>query len=231
MKTNKSTKAELATVNNKTTKVKKMNKEEIEMKRQLVLEKTEEIKKNYQAINKMESNINLKTYEVGKALETIVNDKSFKLLTNAKSEKYNFSTYCEEKLGFSNKYAYMLINAAKLQDVLERESLTEVKQGHHQLRKLCKYMEQLEVLKVIWNKAANGDKKAVLNIADLCNAIKEMESNDEKSIDKDPVESAYNSILKWGNLKKLTVDQRNELLERLNQFMKNIEDSAEQEND
>ena len=67
----------------------------------------------------------------------------------------------------------MLIKAAKLQDVLENEQLTEVKQGHHQLRKLCKYINNLELLKKIWQKASDNDLKRVLNMADVVTAIDE----------------------------------------------------------
>ena len=231
MSSSKKANVKLATNNNATKEVTKMTKDTTEEKRQSVLSKTEEIKKIYQSIRKMESNINAKTYQLGKELSAIVKDKSFKVLHDSKSQKYTFQTYCEKMLGFSNKYAYMLISAAELQDLLENESLTVEKQGHHQLRKLCKYMKQVDVLKEIWKKASGDDQKCVPNIADLTIAIKSVEAENEQSASEDPVESAYNNIKKWVKLDKLTNDQRNDLLERLSKLINDIEESEDREND
>lgn len=210
-------------------KVKTMSAEQ-EAKRHELLKMSERIKTQYREISKLENNINANTYEIGKTLTAICENKLFKLLNDTNQKAYNFKSYCESELPFSNKYAYMLIKSAKLQDMLEKEQLTEVKQGHHQLRKLSKYIDNLEILKKIWQKASDNDLKRVINMADLVTAIEECVVETDSECSDDPVVTAYNNVMKWGGFKKLTKKQQYQLIDRLNAFI-NSDVNAENDND
>lgn len=179
------------------------------------------IKMKYREISKLESDINANTYEIGKILADICTTKLFKSLENADNKPHTFKSYCECELPFSSKYAYMLIKAFQLQDTLEAEGLTQSKQGHHQLRKLSKYINDLELLKKIWLQASSNDPMRVLNMADVVTAIEAIVPESEEDGSDDPVENAYNNVMKWGGLKKLSIEQLQQLVTRLNDFINN----------
>ena len=204
--------------------------DEQEAKRSELIKMSERIKTQYREISKLENSINANTYEIGKTLINICENKLFKLMNDVKQKAYTFNAYCKHELPFSSKYAYMFIKAAKLQDVLENEQLTEVKQGHHQLRKLCKYINNLELLKKIWQKASDNDLKRVLNMADVVTAIDEYIVGTESANFDDPVVTAYNNVMKWGGFKKLTKEQQCQLIDRLNAFI-NSDVNAENDDD
>ena len=204
---------------------------EQEAKRNELIKMSERIKTQYHEISKLENSINANTYEIGKTLADICENKLFKLMNDVNQKAYSFNAYCEHELPFSSKYAYMLIKAAHLQDVLEKEQLTEVKQGHHQLRKLSKFVDDLELLRKIWQKASDNDPQRVLNMADVVTALEEITSDTEKSTSDDPVETAFNNVMKWGGFKKLTKEQRSQLIDRLNKFINSdVENKDDKDN-
>ena len=204
----------------------KMSEAEKEAKRTELNQMSDRIRSQYQEVAKLEKDVNRNIYEIGSSLRDILDRKLFKLLMGADEKPLTFKGYCEQELKFSNKYAYMLINTATIQDVLEQEKLTEVKQGHHPLRKLYKYINDRDLLKKIWQKASHEDLKYIPNVADIGNAIDEIVP--APTVSADPVEAAYRNVLKWGGLKKLTSEQRRQLIERLTAF---INDNIETEDD
>lgn len=232
MSINKKTNAKVVKNKKSNVKGKKMKTMVVEQeaKRNELVKMSERIKTQYHEISKLENNINANTYEIGKTLTDICEKKLFKLLNDANQKAYTFNAYCEHELPFSSKYAYMLIKATKLQDVLEKEQLTEVKQGHHQLRKLSKYIDDIELLKKIWLKASDNDLKRVINMADLVTAIEEYVAETESDGSDDPVMTAYNNVMKWGGFKKLTKEQQCQLIDRLNAFINSDVDN-EKDND
>lgn len=211
------------TIETKVSPMSKMTAEEKDTKCQELREMSNRIRTQYQKLRQQEAVINSQTYEIGRDLRSILQGKLFKLLQDEEGKEYTFKTYCQKELTFSDKYAYMLINATKVQDALENDRLTEVKQGHHQLRKLSKYIDDLDTLKKIWQKASKEDLKAVPNIADIVTAIEEVESATENKGSDDPVETAYKNILKWGGLKQLNHEQKQQLIERLKAYIGSLE--------
>ena len=217
--------------NNKVKKIMTTRSFEQLTKRNQLINMSTLIKTQYREIRESESNIYAKIYDIGKILADICENKLFKLLQDSNQKAYSFNSYCEHELPFSSKYAYMLIKAAKLQDVLEKEQLTEVKQGHHQLRKLSKFVDNLELLRRIWQKASDNDSQRVLNMADVVTALEEITSDMEKSTSDDPVETAFNNVMKWGGFKKLTKEQRSQLIDRLNKFINSdVENKDDKDN-
>ena len=217
--------------NNKVKKIMTTRSFEQLTKRNQLINMSTHIKIQYREIRESESDIYAKIYDIGKILADICENKLFKLLQDSNQKAYCFNSYCEHELPFSSKYAYMLIKAAKLQDVLEKEQLTEVKQGHHQLRKLSKFVDNLELLRKIWQKASDNDPQRVLNMADVVTALEEITSDTEKSTSDDPVETAFNNVMKWGGFKKLTKEQRSQLIDRLNKFINSdVENKDDKDN-
>ena len=219
-KTNKKANNNKQNKNVKGKQVKTLSCEQKETRNELI-KLSERIKDQYHEINKLENSINLNTYEIGKTLEHICTTKLFKSLENADHKPHTFKSYCECELPFSSKYAYMLIKAFQLQNALEAEGLTKSKQGHHQLRKLSKYIDDLELLKKIWLQASSNDPMRVLNMADVVTAIEAIVPESEEEGSDDPVENAYNNVMKWGGLKKLSFEQLQQLVTRLNDFINN----------
>ena len=144
--------------NTKTKQLKQFKLQELEAKREQLKEVQEQALANLELIKECEKSSAPHTYELGKNLMKIVKDKLYMAAVDAEGNNYkSFKKYADDFLGISDKYAYMLINAAKVQDLLSKESAAPKYISEKLLRKLVSSLKYPEKVVKIWKCATENN--------------------------------------------------------------------------
>jgi len=181
---------------------------------------TGEIKEQWKHLQKLNEDVNERTYQLGDDLRSICS-----LFKDAK-QRGAFDKHISENFNFSKSYAYMLIKAANVQDTLEKLQLTTVKQNEHALRALGKYKDEESKLIKIWQQAVKSKEELALH-AKIQELVRKEKENDEspadtlKKLEEDTV--SVSTIIKILNLahskQKLTADQKEMLLSHISRML------------
>lgn len=135
-----------------------------------------------------------KTYEAGKALQTIKTDKLYKF--TAKEEKFSsFKKYVGETFMISEQYAYMLINAAKVWDILSEARVTSKDIPEKLLRKLTSLLHDENKIIEIWKTATKGKSDKIPTDKELSDAVAASKP------EKQPTDKSNSEILNDPNSK------------------------------
>lgn len=151
--------------------------EQIKMQEQKEKEKQlkdvqEQALANLEAIRKCERTSAPHTYELGKNLMMIVGQKLYVAAEDAEGKYYkSFKKYAGDILKISDKYAYMLINAAKVQDLLSGKSVAPENISEKLLRKLVPFLNTPEKIAEIWKRATNNDNTIQPSEKALCESV------------------------------------------------------------
>ena len=131
--------------NTKTKQLKQFKLQELKAKREQLKEVQEQALANLELIKECEKSSAPHTYELGKNLMKIVKDKLYMAAEDAEGKHYkSFKKYAGDILKVSDKYAYMLINAAKVQDLLSVKSVAPENVSEKLLRKLVPFLNTPE---------------------------------------------------------------------------------------
>ena len=126
------------------------------------------------------------TYNAGKALLAIKDDKLYK--TPHEGEAYSsFKIYVGVMFKISEQYAYMLINAAKVQDVLFEAEVTQKFVSEKLLRKLTGMIhgeEGKHKIAEIWKSATGGKLDKIPTDKELSDLIAESKPKNDASSSK-----------------------------------------------
>lgn len=134
------------------------------------------------------------TYEAGKALQTIKADKLYKFTAN--EEKFrSFKKYVGETFKISEQYAYMLINAAKVWDILSDAGVTLKDIPEKLLRKLTSLLHDENKIVEIWKVATKGKADKIPTDKELCDAVAASKP------EKQPTDKSNSEILNDPNTK------------------------------
>ena len=146
--------------------------QDLEAKKTLLDQVQKRALENLKIVNQMELDCAPKTYDIGKDLETIVKEKLYKVAEDAEGNNYkSFKKYASDWLGISDKYAYMLINAVKVQDLLSKESAAPKYVSEKLLRKLVPFLKTPEKAVKIWKCATNDNNTILPSEKALCEAV------------------------------------------------------------
>ena len=181
---------------------------------------TGEIKEEWKHLQKLNVDVNGHTYQLGDDLRSIRD-----LFKDAK-QRGAFEKHISDNFTFGKSYAYMLIKAADVQDILEKLQLTTVKQNEHALRALGKFKKEESKLIKIWQQAVKS-KDALALTATIQELVRKEKENDEsatdtlKKLEEDTV--SVSTIIKILNLahskQKLTADQKEMLLNHISRML------------
>lgn len=83
----------------------------------------------------------------------------------------SFKKYVSVFLEISDKYAYMLINAAKVQNLLSGKSVAPENVSEKLLRKLVPFLNTPEKIAEIWKRATNNDNTIQPSEKALCESV------------------------------------------------------------
>lgn len=137
---------------------KQLKLQDLETKKTLLDQVQKRALENLQLVNQLELECAPQTYDIGKDLEMIVANKLYKVAEDADGNNYkSFKKYADDFLGISDKYAYMLINAAKVQDLLSKESAAPKYISEKLLRKLVSSLKYPEKVVKIWKCATENN--------------------------------------------------------------------------
>ncbi len=137
--------------NTKTKQLKQFKLQELEAKREQLKEVQEQALANLELIKECEKSSAPHTYELGKNLMMIVGQKLYVAAEDAEGKHYkSFKKYAGDILKISDKYAYMLIHAAKVQDLLSVKSVAPENVSERLLRKLVPFLNTPEKIAEIW---------------------------------------------------------------------------------
>lgn len=158
--------------NTKTKQLKQFKLQELEAKREQLKEVQEQALANLELIKECEKSSAPHTYELGKNLMKIVKDKLYMAAVDAEGNNYkSFKKYAGDILKISDKYAYMLINAAKVQALLSGKSVAPENISEKLLRKLVPFLNTPEKIAEIWKRATNDDNTIQPSEKALCEAV------------------------------------------------------------
>lgn len=120
-------------------------------------------------------------YKLGKILRTIIQEKLYKVAIDGTGENYHsFKKYVGDVLKISDKYAYMLVNSSKVQDLLTERAVAPSNVSEKLLRKLTSYMKTPEKLVELWDKATDGDNTKVPSDKKLSDVVSDAKSESFK---------------------------------------------------
>ena len=158
--------------NTKTKQLKQFKLQELEAKREQLKEVQEQALANLELIKECEKSSAPHTYELGKNLMKIVKDKLYMAAEDAEGNNYkSFKKYVGDILEISDKYAYMLINAAKVQDLLSEKSAAPKNVSEKLLRKLVPFLNAPEKVVNLWKRATNNNNTIQPSEKALCEAV------------------------------------------------------------
>ena len=158
--------------NTKTKQLKQFKLQELEAKREQLKEVQEQALANLELIKECEKSSAPHTYELGKNLMKIVKDKLYMAAVDAEGNNYkSFKKYVGVFLEISDKYVYMLINAAKVQDLLSGKSVAPENISEKLLRKLVPFLNTPEKIAEIWKRATNNDNTIQPSEKALCESV------------------------------------------------------------
>ena len=130
-------------------------------------------KKALSAMIKAENKSAKDSYEAGAALLAIQQEKLYK--TVIKDTKFgSFKHYVGEMMHVSEQYAYMLINACKVQDILTKASIADSFVPEKLLRKLTYLLRVKDgsaKIEDIWKTVTDGKADKIPTDKELSNAV------------------------------------------------------------
>ena len=135
----------------------------------LVKQETEKARKALTALRKSDLKSAKNTYLAGKSLSNIKDDKLYRV-EGFKS----FRAFVGDKFKISEQYAYMLINAAKVQDILFQAEVTSKHISEKLLRKLTFLLHSEDgsgKIVEIWKTATNGKSDKIPTDKALAEAV------------------------------------------------------------
>lgn len=132
-------------------------------------QETENVSNALKALQAADKKSAVHTYIAGKSLGNIKDDKLYR------AEKFkSFKAFVGDKFKISEQYAYMLINAATVQDILTSAGVAPEHVSEKQLRKLTflrKTEEGRKEIVKIWRDATNGKADVVPTDKALADAV------------------------------------------------------------
>ena len=159
--------------------------------RQKEIELTKETELASKALNALQTadrKSAVHTYLTGKSLGKIKDGKLYR----AQGAKKSFKEFVGEKFNISEQYAYMLINAACVKDVLTKAAVAPEYVPEKLLRKLTslrKTEEGRAKIVEIWETATGNDPKAIPPDKALADAVAASKSKRQPSVAKNRSDS------------------------------------------
>lgn len=158
--------------NTKAEQLKQLKLQALNAKREQLKQVQKKALENLELIKESERTSAPHTYDLGKNLMKIVGDKLYMAAEDAEGNNYkSFKKYAGDILGISDKYAYMLINAAKVQDLLSKKSAAPENVSEKLLRKLVPFLKTPEKAVRIWQQVTNNDNTIQPSEKALCEAV------------------------------------------------------------
>lgn len=152
--------------------------EKAALKNERAEQMTVEIEKVDAALKKLRSSDQKSaehTYNAGSALNRIKENKLY-LVKNTRHTFKSFKDFVGVKFGISEQYAYMLINACKVQDILTKAGIANSFVPEKLLRKLT-YLLRVKngsaKIEDIWKTATDGKADKIPTDKELCDTIAE----------------------------------------------------------
>ncbi len=171
--------------------------------------KVNEIKQALSEINKNESSTTQHLHKVADLLSELKQDGEFKMLKDSEGNPYkSFETFCKETFGFSRIYAYRLMDAHGIQDLLEKQGLTTIKQPEHVLTMLKQAKLDDERLKEVWHKATGKDTDTIPSRNAVREAIGKKEAKEKNTKDVKIFDELYKLNLTASEKKALDAIKR-----------------------
>ncbi len=132
-------------------------------------QETEKVSDALKALQAADQKSAVHTYDAGKSLSNIKDDKLYRV-----EKTMTFKAFVGDKFKITEQYAYMLINAAAVQDILAGAGVAPEYVSEKLLRKLTPLRKteegRMEIVK-IWRDATNGKADVVPTDKALADAV------------------------------------------------------------
>ena len=156
----------------------------------LAIQETDKACSAFKALQTVDRKSAEHTYNAGAALRALKHDKLYRSLSS--DDKKSFKEFVGEKFNISEQYAYMLINAACVQDVLTNAAVAPEYVPEKLLRKLTflrKTEEGHAKIVEIWKSATGNDPKSIPSDKALADAVAASKSKSQPSVAKNRSDS------------------------------------------
>lgn len=150
-------------------------------------QETEKASNALKALQTADQKSAVHTYDAGKSLSNIKDGKLYSI-----EKRMSFKKFVGDKFKITEQYAYMLINAADVQDILTCAGATTEHVSEKQLRKLTflrKTEEGRKEIVKIWRDATNGKADVVPTDKALADAVMASKQKSKPTAAKNKIDS------------------------------------------